>query len=227
MSPDARTFALAVVALACVGAFVIGRSARSAGLLDRVLAPHTAHGPAVAAASSSEDVNAGARAGSKAPPGNWARLGHALHAALGSHAAPNNRPEWFQESAAERDDRHRTIDRKITETLGEIPKEKRQALMELNDEATEVQLGLQGALMAGKLSQDDFDQQMHQRVMVQLDQLHGVLTDEEYRKMTGLEPGVDPYEYMRTGQGAAQGRPEIETTVPAGAPQKSEHPDAP
>jgi hypothetical protein len=121
--------------------------------------------------------------------------------------APPIDPASFDETPAERDARHKAIDAHLTEKLGDIPAAKRAKLISLNDEAVEVQRKQRVALMAGTLSQADFDQQQHQAVMVQLDELRAIVTDDEYRKLTGLEPGVDPYDYARTGVGGAKGAP--------------------
>jgi hypothetical protein len=118
--------------------------------------------------------------------------------------APPIDPASFDETPGERDARHKAIAAHLAEKLGDIPPEKRAKIMALNDEAVDVQRKQRVALMAGSLSQADFDQQQHQAVLVQLDELRAIVTDDEYRKLTGLEPGVDPYDYARTGVGGAQ-----------------------
>jgi hypothetical protein len=118
-------------------------------------------------------------------------------------SAPTEAPGWVDESPEQRDARHQAIDQRITETLGDIPADKRAALMALNDEAIQVQRNLRVELMQGTITDADMQDQLHQAMLVQLDEMHDLLTDDEYRKMTGLEPGVDPYEYQKTGVGAA------------------------
>ena len=142
---------------------------------------------------------------SAASSGEVGRLGSALSTALRSHAATGAPSQAYIETAEQRADRRRTVNRHLTEKLGTISAEKRAALLEFNDESTQVQMGLQAALLNGSLSQPDYDAQLHQRIVVQLDQLRTLVTEDESRKLTGLEPGVDPYEYMRTGVGAAPG----------------------
>jgi hypothetical protein len=122
-------------------------------------------------------------------------------------APPPQAPAWVDETPAQRDARHQMIDKKITETLGDIPAEKRAALMQLNDEAVEEQRNEQVELMQGTASDAEVQEQNHQALLVQLGEMRDLLTDDEYRKMTGLEPGVDPYEYAKTGIGGASTAP--------------------
>jgi hypothetical protein len=191
--------AVGALALACAGAFYGGSQ-----LQTRVWSnpARTRLAGSVGSAAREGEATAAASPGSVAT-GELGRLGTALSTAMRSHAAPNAPSKAYVETDEQRAERHRTIDRHLTETLGAISPEKRAALLEFNDEATQVQFGLQAAVIAGSISQADYDTQIHQRIVVQLDQLRSIVTDDEYRKLTGLQPGVDPYEYMRTGIGAA------------------------
>jgi len=119
-----------------------------------------------------------------------------------------------EETPDQRAERHRRISDTITAAIGEVSPEKRAALLQLNDESVDTQRSQEVAFMAGKLSHDDYMAQQHQGIVVMLDELHQAVTDDEYRKLTGLQPGVDPYEFSRTGVGGAD--------VPAPAPQNHE-----
>lgn len=195
MTATRRALAVAAVALGCVAAFFAGGDV---GARATVASSARAATPAPAVAVAPTATSA------TRPTGDVTRLGRAIEDALRPHAAAGAPAQAYVETPEQRAERHRTLHRKISETLGEVTAEKRAALIELNDEATQVQFGLQAAVLSGTLTQTDYDAQLHQRVLVQLEQLRGIVTDDEYRKLTGLEPGVDPYDFMRTGTGAAR-----------------------
>lgn len=198
MKPATKALVVGAVALGCGVAFLGGGQLQS-----RVLAPTLSEPRSVGAgATPGHDDPTGAETSNFGSTADVSRLGTALSTALRSHAAEAAPARAYIETPEQRADRRRKIDRHLTETLGEISPQKRAALLELNDEATQVQMGLQAQVLGGSLSEADFDTQIHQRIVVQLDQLRAVVTDDEYRKLTGLEPDVDPYEYMRTGIGA-------------------------
>jgi hypothetical protein len=195
------TRALVVGALALGGAAAFLAGGQLEARMRTKPAPEL--GASGVAVASWYDRSAGAQA---TPPGSRpdvSRLGTALSTAMRSHAAESAPAQAYLETPDQRAERRSRIDRHLTDKLGTISPDKRAALLELNDEANQVQMSLQAQVLAGSLSQADYDAQIHQRIVVQLDQLRAVVTDDEYRKLTGLEPGVDPYEYMRTGIGAA------------------------
>ncbi len=186
-----------VLALGCAVAFFGGGELQTHVLAKARPEPGSA---AAGFTFGSDNATAASFLRSSSSPG-MGRLGTAFSTALRSHAAQNAPAQAYVETAEQREERHRAINQNLTDTLGAISPEKRAALVELNDEATQVQYGLQAAVLGGSLSEADYDAEIHQRIVVQLDQLHSMVTDDEYRKLTGLQPGVDPYEYMRTGIG--------------------------
>jgi hypothetical protein len=137
-----------------------------------------------------------------------ATLGQALERGLqgGANQVRTESGVVYEETAAQREERHRMINAKITATLGQIPDGKRNALVALNDEALEIQKKQQSELISGRLSHEDYEQQNRQALQVQLEQLRALVSEDEYRKLTGLEPGVDPHEYLQTGVGGASNR---------------------
>ena len=208
----------AILAILSAGAVAFWLGHRSS--TSEPAAAHAAAGPPVV----THDIPPNDPAGG--PPPKPTRALAAATAAVDPAAAvsrpelaPPMDPATFDETPAERDARHKAIDAHLTEKLGNIPAEKRAKLIALNDEAVEVQRKARVALMSGALSQNDFDQQAHQAVLVQLDELRAIVSDDEYRKLTGLEPGVYPYDYARTGVGGAKGT----APVPHTADETTQH----
>jgi len=94
---------------------------------------------------------------------------------------------------------------RLTEELGAIPAEQRAQLVDVNDRAIEFQRRLTGELERGTIDHEEYMRRFHEEMIAQLDELHGLLSDDQYRTLTGLEPGVDPYDFMKTGEGGAPG----------------------
>jgi len=95
-------------------------------------------------------------------------------------------------------------DARLTKELGKIPDEQRQLLMDLNDRAIEFQRRLAGEFQRGTISHDDYMQRVHEEMLNQLEELNALVSDDQYRLLTGLEPGADPFDYMTSDVGAAQ-----------------------
>ncbi|MBK9035414.1 MAG: hypothetical protein IPL61_29855 [Myxococcales bacterium] len=103
--------------------------------------------------------------------------------------------------------RRAETDAQITQTLGQISAEQRELLLDFNDRAIEFQRRQTGEFQRGTLTHEQYMTQLHEEVLGQLEELHAIVTDDQYRVLTGLEPGVDPYDFMVTGQGGAPGAP--------------------
>lgn len=91
----------------------------------------------------------------------------------------------------------------LSKDLGKIPGEQRALLMDLNDRAIEFQRRLTGEFQRGTISHEDYMQRVHEEMLNQLDELKALVSEDQYRILTGLEPGVDPFEFMISGVGGA------------------------
>lgn len=193
------SWSICVLLLAGAGSFALGRLAvdeRKTGPSRAVSGDKTTKG---------EVATPGHRVGTTADrsKNDLTSLGIALSRGVENAARQPAGKVSFVETAAEREARHQRISDQITAALGDVPVQKRQALIELNDEAEDIQRKQQEAMLAGTLSHADYMAQMRQAVNIQLDELRAIVTEDEYRKLTGLQPGVDPFDYMRTGEGGA------------------------
>jgi hypothetical protein len=95
-------------------------------------------------------------------------------------------------------------DTRLTKELGKISDEQRQQLMDLNDRAIEFQRRLAGEFQQGAISHEDYMEKVHEEMLNQLEELNALVSADQYRLLTGLEPGADPFDYMTSGVGAAQ-----------------------
>ena len=78
--------------------------------------------------------------------------------------------------------------------------------MNLNDRAIEFQRRLAGEFQRGTITHEDYMQQVHEEMLNQLEELNALVTDDQYRLLTGLEPGADPFDFMTSGVGGAQAK---------------------
>jgi hypothetical protein len=92
---------------------------------------------------------------------------------------------------------------RLARELGNISEELKGQLVDFNDRAIAFQRRLTGKFEEGQISHEDYMNQFHEEMLVQLAELHVLLNDDQYRIMTGLQPGVDPYDYMVAGTGGA------------------------
>jgi hypothetical protein len=92
---------------------------------------------------------------------------------------------------------------RLARELGNISEELKGQLVDFNDRAIAFQRRLTGKFEEGQISHEEYMNQFHEEMLVQLAELHVLLNDDQYRIMTGLQPGVDPYDYMVAGTGGA------------------------
>jgi len=102
--------------------------------------------------------------------------------------------------------RRAELDAHLTQTLGNIGADQRKRLVELNDRAVELHRRLTSELGRRTITHEEYMDRFHEEMISQMTELSGLVTGDQYRALTGLEPGVDPYEFMETGEGAAPGR---------------------
>ncbi len=115
----------------------------------------------------------------------------------------------LEETAEATAARRAEADQHLTQQLGNITGEQRRMLLDVNDRAIELQRRLAGELQRGTIDHEDYMRQIHEGVVAQLDELTALVSDDQYRVLTGLEPGVDPFEFMISGVGAAERHAQI------------------
>jgi len=177
-------------------AFVAGHAARSAASATR-----PAPAPAVATAMVGAD-------GPSLPPGrngDISGLGNLTGADLAPATDTVLELGPTEETAEATAARRAEINAHLTEALGNIDAEKRRQLIDLNDRAVDLHHQLIGELEHRAITHQEYMDRFHDEMINQLAELSGLVTLDQYRALTGLSPGIDPYEFMTSGEGGAPG----------------------
>lgn len=196
-----------LISTLAVGSFVAGRSAVT----------HRPGPAAEAASTTSEPVITVESVITAAPPvtaelaAGKDRAAPAGPAHAQGAATPDVRPKDspielapLEETAEATVARRAETDARLTKELGKITEEQRRFLVDLNDRAIEFQRRLGGEFQRGTISHEDYMQTVHAEMLGQLDELYALVSDDQYRILTGLEPGADPFEFMVSGIGGAR-----------------------
>jgi len=201
---------LGIAGALVVGAFVAGRTAGFRAPPETTAATAAAGEVVDAVASGTAE-----RAIREARNLDLARLRSLAAPAAALDTALEQAP--VEETPAATAARRAETDTRLAKELGTIPDEQRRLLLDFNDRAIELQRRLAGEFQRGNLTHEEYMRQIHEEMINQLTELNLLVADDQYRILTGLEPGVDPYDFMATGIGGAPGS-EVEVAAIGGAP---------
>jgi hypothetical protein len=204
MKPSHTIGGLSLVAVLGSAAFVVGRFAAGT--------PESAPAPTAATTTTAAEDGAEGRSTAAASAQALADLTRlaAVEEPEPDIAVNPAPPEETPKAAAER---RTEMSAWLTKALGGISEEQRRLFLDLNDRALEFQRRSSSELLDGTITHEEYMQATHEEVMNQLAEIHGFVTDAQYRILTGLEPGVDPFEFMKTGVGGAPGHIDEEESV--------------
>lgn len=112
-------------------------------------------------------------------------------------------PAPTEETHAATQARRQETRERLARELGNISEELTAQLVDFNDRAIAFQRRLTGDFEQGQISHEEYMNRFHEEMLVQLDELRLLVSSDQYRILTGLQPGVDPYDYMVSGVGGA------------------------
>jgi hypothetical protein len=100
----------------------------------------------------------------------------------------------IEEPEADRDARHRALNREIDEKSPELTPSKRDVLREVNDSLEHARRRRRAAFMLDALSEDDYIAELKSGVRASFERLKKELTREEFQKLMGRNPESDAFD---------------------------------
>jgi hypothetical protein len=109
-------------------------------------------------------------------------------------AAPNHS---FTDTAERRAQRHSFYQREWARRFPDLDRDQIQAGLAINDESSAKTIRLQNELISGALSENEYEESVRQQYRDRQREARAVLSDDQYRRVVGVEPDSDFFEVAK------------------------------